>query len=333
MNNFQQDTGLGFLEQEPKTVDLPELEFLERGIWEALSDSEGPVREMCSHILNGRGKRIRPLLVLHSGLIFSGLTSELRNAAVAAELIHMASLVHDDVIDNSSIRRHKPSVNSLWDNTYAVLCGDYLFAKAFSLMSSNTLTGCMNYMVEAIGNMCRGEIEQANNRFNFDLGLDAYYDCIAKKTAIFLACCCKSGAHASGADELYLKLVGEYGLNLGFAFQIIDDILDFSGRVEVMGKTRYNDLRQGNITLPVILLLNHDRHGPRARDIIKRHTSVEQLVDHLVNLVHKSGVMDKAFDVARTYITKAKQCLSLLPGSRHTDFLRNLADKLLLRTS
>jgi len=150
------------------------MDRIEAELYNVLSDSRGAIRDMCFHMLTSGGKRIRPVLVFYGGLMFSGPTDELVYAAVAAELIHMASLVHDDIIDNSFLRRGRPSLNKIWGNHFAVLCGDYLFAKAFEIMARKKLIKCMDYMVEAIENMCQGEIIKAESRFKTDAGIDDY---------------------------------------------------------------------------------------------------------------------------------------------------------------
>ncbi len=310
---------------------LPELEAVEMELLNELSDSRGVLREMCSHILNAGGKRIRPMLVVYSGMLFSDMKDELIKAAVAAELIHMASLVHDDVIDCSPLRRNNPSANSVWGNYYAVLGGDYLFAKAFSILSAHELNASMNFMVEAIQNMCHGEILQAEDRFDCDVSIDRYYERIAMKTAIFLKCCCQSGAAVSGADEANIQIIGDYGLNIGLAFQIIDDILDFYGCEDVMGKPKNEDLRQGNITLPVLLLLKHELYGSWTRETVKGKNFNSQVMEELCAVLKETGIMDRCLKTALLHIEKAKQCLNPAPESRYKDSLYDLAGILSLR--
>jgi len=310
---------------------VPLMERVEIELYKVLSDCSGAVREMCGHIMSAGGKRIRPLLVIYSGLVFSDLTDEMIQTALAAELIHMASLVHDDIIDNSSLRRSKPSVNKVWGSHFAVLCGDYLFAKAFGILSGMRLIKSMNHMVEAIQNMCCGEIIQAGDRFERDISIEKYYDKIMKKTAVFLACCCKSGAFLGGATELQVQLLGEYGMNMGLAFQIIDDILDFCGDVNVMGKPKGEDIRQGNITLPLILLLRDKRYGNVFSEMMLNNELSETALDKISDILKKSGSITEAFDMAAGHIEKAKQCLDMLPESEHVQFLLKLADMLQAR--
>lgn len=325
---------MGVLTGDIKTVldfgrNTSELELVEMELISSLSDSRGTVREISSHILNAGGKRLRPLLVLYSGMLFSDSTQCLIKAAAAAELIHMASLVHDDIIDCSPLRRNKPSVNKVWGNYFAVLGGDYLFAKAFGILSSSRLNKSMDYMVEAIRNMCHGEIYQAEDRFNCDASLERYYEKIAMKTAVFLKCCCESGAAVSGAGKDETELLGGYGINLGLAFQIIDDLLDFKGCVESMGKPRFEDLRQGNITLPVILLLRHDMYGSWVRGLIEGKNFDEGVMEEVCSVLKETGIIERCVETAFSHIEKAKQSLSSIPDSFHKESLLNLADCLI----
>ena len=180
--------------------------------------------------------------------------------------------------------------------------------------------------------MCHGEIIQAEAKFHCELGLDSYYERIAKKTAILLQCSCKSGAIVSGATEAQIEQMGDYGLNLGFAFQIVDDILDFLGDAKVMGKPKHEDLVQGNLTLPVILLLDHPQYGEWIKDlIIGKHFQTEDLerVDQILN---ESGIIKKSFAIAISFIEKAKQNLRDLPDKQYREILIHVADKLKART-
>ena len=312
---------------------IPEIEVIETELLSILSDSRGGVRDICSQLLGAGGKRLRPLFVLYSGMIFSPLAQELVNAAVAAELIHMASLVHDDIIDNSSLRRSKPSVNHSWGNHIAVLCGDYLFAKAFGILSKNRLIGSMDYMVYAIENMCQGEILQACSKYDFNINVDTYFDCISKKTAIFLECCCKSGAFVAGASEDCINTIGEYGLNMGLAFQIVDDILDFCGDEKMTGKPKFEDLRQGNITLPVLTLLNNEQYRSDIKELIIGKSYSNEVLEEVAEVMIETGIIRASFDIASNYIKRAKACLMMLPQSQYITHLYNYADVLMRRVN
>ena len=311
-----------------------EYEAVTKELYNSLSDSEGAIRDMCNHVLYGRGKLIRPLLVIYSGNLFSYKNNDdLLKAAVAAELIHMASLVHDDIIDNSAFRRNKPSVNKTWGNHYAVLCGDYLFAKAFALLSDIRLMNSMKYMIEAIQSMCHGEVLQASERFITNTGLDMYYNKIAKKTAIFLGCCCKSGAAIAGAGEKQIDLAARFGVNLGYAFQIIDDIFDFCGNPEVMGKPICQDLMQGNLTLPVILLMSNQHYGNWLTQLIQKKDFTEENLKKIKIALEETEIIKRSFETAKCYIEEARNALEMLPKSDYSILLFDLTDMLQTRAN
>lgn len=307
---------------------FPMSDLIETAIEKSLSGNKGVICDMCNHMVKAGGKRIRPLLVLYSGLVFSGLNDKLIDASVAAELIHMASLAHDDIIDNSDFRRSKPSVNHLWGNHFSVLCGDYLFASAFGILSGGRLLQSLDLMIEAIENMCAGEIIQAENKFKHDMDIDTYYKQITGKTAVFFQCCCMSGASLGCASPHQINALGGYGLNMGIAFQIIDDIMDFRGNAKVMGKPAGEDLRQGVITLPVILLLNDIRYGGHIREIISSHSIEARDIETVNNLLEQSGALDEAFAIAGSHIDKARECLRILPQNDFTGFLDTLPEML-----
>ena len=310
-----------------------QIAFIEKELQNSLSDSKGVIREMCNHIMLTKGKRVRPILVINSGLVFSPMSENLIYAATAAELIHMASLVHDDIIDESPLRRKLPSVNKAFGKHYAVLCGDYLFAKAFEILSKRDFNRSMGLMVAAIQNMCHGEIIQAEGRINHEIDMDIYYERISRKTAIFLANCCKSGASVAGADDEQIEIIGEFGLNIGYSFQIIDDILDYIGSIEVMGKPRGEDLRNGNITMPVIFLLENNEYKKWIKDIIEKDEITDKTVGNITIALKESGAIEKSLKIAQSHIDVAKKCLGMLPKSRYIDFLNSMADALQTRVN
>jgi heptaprenyl diphosphate synthase len=307
----------------------PEIKLIEFELKDVLSDSKGEIRKMCTSVLNAGGKRIRPLLTMYSGLVFSLANKEMIRGAVSVELIHMASLVHDDIIDNSNLRRNKPSVNSLWGNHFAVLCGDYLFSKAFGILSKLNSSRCMDLMVQSIENMCHGEILQADNKYNLDMDIDTYYEIISKKTGILIENSCKMGAIISGTGKKYEEAMGGYGLNIGLAFQIIDDILDICGKTNEMGKPKFEDISQGNITLPMIILLKNKKYREVVKNILKRKEDLKSIGMMLMDL----NIINTCFDIAEGHIKKAKSYLSFLPQSEYTQKLYSLADLLMIRAN
>jgi len=313
--------------------EIPELKQIEEELMNIVSDTNGTVKNMCEHILKAGGKRIRPLLVIYSGLIFGEITPKLIQTAVASELIHMASLIHDDIVDNSDIRRNRPSINSIWGNNFAVLGGDYLFAKAFGILSSKRLNTGMEYMVEAIQSMCVGEIVQAEDRFNCECSMEKYYEKIACKTAILLKCCCQAGAAAQNATQQEIEIIGEYGLNLGLAFQITDDILDLCGSSEFTGKPKQEDLRQGIISMPIIYLLKNKANHQWVREAIEERKFDDETLSKICSAVTKTGIMEKCYARVRTHIEKAQESLDKLPNSYYKDVLYKMADMVYTRVN
>lgn len=299
--------------------------MVELELKKTLSEAKGPVGEMCRHILSAGGKRIRPLLVIYSGLMRGSMSKDLIKAAEAAELIHMASLVHDDIIDEAGLRRGRPSLNSIYGKHSAVLCGDYLFARAFGILAENRLIKSMDQMVRAIENMCSAELVQAATLFKLNQTIDDYYKRIAGKTAIFFECCCKSGAYVAGAPDGERELLGEYGLHLGFAFQIMDDVLDFSGDEKMLGKPVCGDLTAGIISLPVLYLLESASHGNWAGELISRGEISAESAGEITEVLKREKFLDRARDTAAMHAERAVACLSGFPDCEFKRVLELLA--------
>lgn len=310
-----------------------ELLFVEDQLQLVLNKAYGLIRETCVSLLQSGGKRIRPLLTLYSGMCFAPLNPLMIQAAVASELIHMASLIHDDVIDESSARRGKPTVNSLYGNHAAILTGDYLFAEAFNILSTHQLLSSMSYLVEAIQAMCHGEVNQAAEQFSSSLSTQDYFSRIAKKTGILLAACCQSGAALAGGLSEEITFMREYGLNVGYAFQITDDILDIQGNTESLGKPVCADLINGNITLPILYLLDNPLYGTWLKEVMNTHKVTRHDVQVIKEALLCSGCIEQAFATASECIDQAKSSLAKIPPSPYKTTLYKLAESILTRTS
>jgi heptaprenyl diphosphate synthase len=327
----QISTRLQNVEFQPKAS--PDLQIIEPELEQIISDSDDIIREMCRYLLQARGKRIRPLMALYSGLIFSEVTPELIRTAAAVELIHMASLVHDDIIDDANRRHGQPTVHQIWGPRHALLCGDYLFTKAFEILSENsTLSPVLHLMAKAIQHMCRGELLQAGEQFDCNINIERYYERITQKTAIFIQYICKSGAMIGGAAPEQVKLLGDFGLHFGIAFQIKDDIMDFCGDVVDIGKPKREDLRQGNLTLPVIIALNHSKYGDWMKETITKREFQEPILKKMEDILRETGSLNKSLHIAALHIQWSKYCLTQLPESPYVQSLENLANKLLVRS-
>lgn len=310
----------------------PDILLIERELEEIISESDGVIQEMCRYLLQAGGKRIRPLMVLYGGLIFKKLSPELIRAAAAVEMIHMASLVHDDIIDEAEQRHGQPALHTVWGFKYALLCGDYLFAKAFEILAKNCPGNLSVYfMSQAVQQMCRGELLQAQDRFDYSIHLERYYQRIIQKTALFLQYACQTGAVIAGASPEQERSLGDFGLHLGIAFQIQDDILDFCGDSTSMGKPKREDLRQGNLTLPLILALNHPRCGEWLKEIISKRDFSEPVLEKIENALMETGSLNKSYHIATIHIERAKESLTGIPESPYVEILNALANKVLGR--
>lgn len=308
-----------------------ELLFVEDQLQTVLQKADGLIQETCVSLMQSGGKRIRPLLTLYSGMCFAPLNPLMIQAAVASELIHMASLIHDDVIDESETRRGKPTIVSKYGNHAAILTGDYLFAEAFNILSKQQLLDSMTYLVDAIQAMCHGEVHQADDKFSSLVNIDGYFSRIAKKTGILLAACCQSGANLAGATPAELTLMQKYGLNLGYAYQITDDILDINGNEETLGKPVGADLINGNITLPILYLLEKPIYGNWLREIMDIRQINQQGTQSIREALINTGCLEQAYLTATQCIHTAKASLDAIPSSHYKTTLINLADSILHR--
>ncbi|NLW46524.1 MAG: polyprenyl synthetase family protein [Firmicutes bacterium] len=306
---------------------------IEELLREELTESQGIHEEICHHLLRAGGKRVRPLLVYHCGLLFGPETEDLKRTAVAAELIHMASLVHDDIIDGSDFRHNQPTAHLIWGNQRGVLAGDYLFAKAFGILAANKSTQPLRLMVGAIQNMCRGEINQDREQFSSMIGIEAYYDRIANKTAALIEASCMAGAVVAGANPLQIEAIGRFGLNLGLAFQIIDDILDLCGDEQKMGKPKYTDLIKGNLTLPVILLREQPQYKEWLREVFQEKTITNSILVEIETAAKDGGITERAFAIGVSHLDQARTVLQNFCDNQARKFLEGLTYMLQARAN
>lgn len=281
--------------------------------------------DLLDYSLKSNGKRIRPVLTLLSGKFYDYNLDNLVPMATAVELMHTATLVHDDAIDNSSVRRGRPTVNKLWSAEKAVLLGDYLFAEAGALTATTQNLRAIKLFAKTLKTISSGELNQAFYAFNLEQDRSQYFQRISKKTASLFSMATESGAALSKAPEESIQTLIEYGHNLGIAFQIVDDILDFVGSEEELGKPIGSDLAQGTLTLPSILLLEYYP----AENPVKRLFSNRDERDNIklaIELVRNSSIIQECYQVASDYCTKACRNLKLLPENASRQSLIELAD-------
>lgn len=309
---------------------LPELKQVEARLRELSSGNDSWTPHFGASVARG-GKRLRPALVLLCGSFFPTAKSELVDVATAVELIHAASLVHDDVIDQAESRRGQPTISARWGVHQAVLYGDFLFARSFSLLTKHGFAGILENMTRAISLMCEGEIEQFARRYDCSITETDSMSYIHKKTAYFLSACCLAGAEASGMDQAQRKMLASFGLQLGYAFQLTDDLLDFCGSEKVTGKPVLHDMLEGYLTLPVIKLLQHPHYGPYVREIIQKRDFSPEKVQYISGALDECGILGEVRQKARTLVLRAKQNLQGLPRKPARAILSRLADYVVQR--
>ncbi len=311
-----------------------ELQELETGLKQVLDSQDHLVADISSHLLSSAGKRLRPALFFLCAKLKGEDIEDIKDimsVAVAIELIHSATLVHDDVVDNSNSRRGIPSVNSKWGNQSSVLMGDYLFAKAFALLTNFGYMSLINVMSEVVEKMSEGEIQQLNEVYSPDITEEIYLDRVKKKTALFISSSCKSGGIVSGVNELEVKSLQNYGYNLGIAFQIIDDLLDFLGDEKNTGKPVGNDLRHGTITLPVIYMLNSSDMSDIFKAKIRERNINEEFIKQVARQINETKAFDRAYNLAEKYVSQAVIELEVFPDSPHKRTLEFIAKFILKR--
>src|SRR5436305_12576139 len=240
------------------------------------------------HALSSPGKRLRTALTLLAGKFNQYRFDKLLLLSVACEMVHLATLIHDDIVDEASTRREHPTVNALWGDKIAILLGDYYFAKTAGLIADIEDPRIDHLFSDTVATVCEGTIMEMMTSGQIDLSLEAYYEKIKHKTACLIAACSKGGAIVSGASEQEIALLHEYGMNLGIAFQITDDILDYTEDQSTIGKPAGNDLRQGMVTLPLIYALQeptHNGHQQQVRSLLNS-TPQEHKEQEIKNVVH-----------------------------------------------
>jgi octaprenyl-diphosphate synthase len=286
--------------------------------------------KLLDYSLKSGGKRIRPALVLLSGKFYHYDPNYLLPMATAVEILHTATLVHDDAIDNSPVRRGRPTINRAWGEDKAILLGDYLLAKSQELVAETQNWRVVRLFAQAFMTLSSGELNQAVNAFNLEQTRQQYRQRISAKTASLISLATESGAILSQAPEKTVEALKEYGHNLGIAFQIVDDILDFIGTEEEMGKPTGSDLAQGTLTLPAMLVLErYPGDNPVTR--LFHNEDRQKNVELAIELVSNSSIPEECYAVASDYCAKACQNLDLLPDNASRRSLITLAEYVVKR--
>jgi heptaprenyl diphosphate synthase len=305
-----------------------DIEYIEKELERSVHSDYAVLKETSLHLLKAGGKRIRPVFVLLASQFGHYDLERIKLVAVPLELIHMATLVHDDVIDDADIRRGQLTVKSKWDNRIAMYTGDYIFAKALTVVTQLPDPRIHQILSKAMVEMCIGEMEQIRYFFRTDQRLRTYLLRIKRKTALLIAVSCQLGAIAAGAPDWISAKLYAFGYNVGMAFQIRDDILDLIGTEQQLGKPPGNDIRQGNITLPVLLALRDKSLRETLIKEIERFKEADGQIDAspFLELIRGSPYIEEADRIAARYIEKATAALSGLPDIRAKQDLADVAD-------
>ncbi|MCY0902804.1 MAG: polyprenyl synthetase family protein [Firmicutes bacterium] len=302
-----------------------DLGYVEQRLQERLHSPDRRLEGAATHLLTAGGKRLRPVFVLLAGQFGDYDRGRLGDVAVALELIHMATLVHDDVIDHADTRRGQPTVKAQFGNQMAMVAGDYIFAQALETLARLPDTRAHRILSRAIWRMVEGEIEQIRDLFRLDQTLLAYLRRIRRKTALLIEMSCTLGAMATGADTSVVRALRRYGYGTGMAFQVIDDILDFTATEERLGKPVGNDLRQGNLTAPVLFAMR-DPSVRKKLEVCLGYGSETFNMDGAIELVRSGDGVAQAQRLATSYLIKARASLAPLADGMAKDALLSLAD-------
>lgn len=306
-----------------RMLNLPEMDRVEEGLEESIKTDCKELDYLSSLLLRRQGKRIRPLLVILSSCFYPTDEEILVDVAIAVELIHTASLIHDDVIDEASMRRGEETINARWDNKMAVLTGDHLFARAFQLLTHHDGYSILPIMTSAISFMCAGEISQLSQNGTIRSESE-YLHQIEKKTASLLAASCYVGGKISSMPEEETQRLYAFGLFLGYSFQIVDDIFDIAGS-QKMGKPLYLDLQGGTFTLPLIYLLEDKEYGPQVKELLESESLRPSVLEYIKRALRESGSLERAHRKALYYVSLARKELKELPPVQARDYLMEIA--------
>ncbi len=294
-----------------------DLQAVNRLILERMHSPVGLIPQLAGHIVASGGKRLRPILTLASAQLCGYQGRRHVCLAACVEFIHTATLLHDDVVDQSNLRRGSSTANALWGNQPSVLVGDFLFSRAFQLMVTDGSLKVLKILSDASAIIAEGEVQQLMTANNTRTTEEDYFQVVASKTAALFAAACQVGAVVAERPEQEETALEEYGRNLGIAFQLVDDILDFSAHQAELGKTVGDDFREGKITLPVILAFQRGDIGERAfwRRCLEELEQTDEDLDHAIALMTRHGALDDAMALARRYGDDAREALGIFPDS------------------
>lgn len=307
--------------QEPVATEMRNFEKKFRG---SMKSNVMLLDKITNYIVRRKGKQMRPLFVFLSAGATNGIQESTFRGAALIELLHTATLVHDDVVDDSHYRRGFFSINALWKNKIAVLVGDFLLSRGLLLSLENNDYDLLKIVSLAVKEMSEGELLQMEKARKLDITESIYYEIIQQKTASLITSCCRVGATSAGASEDVIDKMTEFGRNVGMAFQIKDDLFDYG--TYAIGKPTGIDIKEKKMTLPLIYALNHSDRSEKKRimKLIKRGENDDKAVSEVISYVKASGGITYAIEVMNKYHNKAKEALEGLPESAYKTSLNQL---------
>jgi len=314
-------------------LDLPAIQALAAGdmaaidalIRDRLASDVVLINQVAEHIVSAGGKRLRPMLVMLAGRATGTVGAEHHQLAAIVEFIHTSTLLHDDVVDESDLRRGRSTANAIWGNAASVLVGDFLYSRSFQLMVELDRMPVMRILADTTNRIAEGEVLQLLHVRNPDTDEAAYLNVIERKTAVLFAAGTQLGALASGADEATQQALYDYGMQLGYAFQIADDVLDYSGDADALGKNLGDDLAEGKATLPLIHAMAQAAPDARARLRTIVETGDTDALPEVLAAIDAAGSLDYSRARALAYAEAADRALARLGDNAAAAALRGLA--------
>ncbi len=303
-----------------------ELVEFERRLEDSVATDFGPLADAMEHIVRAGGKRLRPALVLLTASLGDADRDHAFNLAMGIEFIHTATLVHDDLIDNARTRRGITTIHETAGVNPAIIIGDYYFAKGANLLASIGEPSIDLAISNTVMTICLGELLQLTSHGDYDQSLDEYYRKIARKTAALVETCCYCGAVVAHLDEARTEALRQYGHLIGMAFQIADDLLDYTATAAELGKPVGADLRQGTVTLPLMLALEEPGAAPVLRDLLAREQLSDGEYETVVRLVRGSGAIERAEALAHDFAQRARAQLAGFGPSQSRETLERVCD-------
>ncbi|MGF7185592.1 heptaprenyl diphosphate synthase [Desulfitispora alkaliphila] len=305
-----------------------DLKLVEEELEQQVCASDDFLTETSSHLLKAGGKRLRPAFALLAGKFYNYNLERMMPLAVALEMIHMATLVHDDVVDTSLTRRGIPTVKAKWGNKISIHTGDFLLARSLVLVSNYSDPRISKTLAKVSVKMCQGEIQQIISAYDADQTIRDYFYRINRKTALLISASCKLGSIVSGAPTSTVNALSRYAHNLGMAFQITDDILDLTAKNTKFGKQVGSDLRQGIITLPIICALQNSPKDLEFRELIAKKNKTDVEIQQAIGFIKDNKGIEYANEISFKFLEKAKNNLLHLPDTKAKKAFNYIAEQI-----